>query len=47
MSKGLILKDSAHKTTLHKNARKYTQKNPINRYISANYKAFAAAKTKK
>ena len=26
MSKGLILKDSAHKTTLHKNARKYTQK---------------------
>ena len=28
MSKGLILKDSAHKTTLHKNARKYTQKFP-------------------
>ena len=26
MSKGLILKGSAHKTTLHKNARKYTQK---------------------
>ena len=31
MSKGLILKDSAHKTTLHKNARKYTQKISINR----------------
>jgi hypothetical protein len=31
MSKGLILKDSAHKTTLHKNARKYTQKISNNR----------------
>ena len=33
MSKGLILKDSAHKTTLHKNARKYTQKIPNTRIL--------------
>ena len=33
MSKGLILKDSAHKTTLHKNARKYTQKISKNRIL--------------
>jgi hypothetical protein len=44
---GVIYSEIAENTSAPENARKYTQKNPINRYGMLYYEAFATAKTKK